>query len=331
MQAKKFFRKTVKILIYGLVLCFIFLVLLEISYRYYWFDFYATEDQYLNENSTLGGKKTLLIFGDSFSAGGHYVDLLQQSNPSLHIVNAGIPGTGIREASIIAADRIQKYKPDIILFQVYVGNDFVDLKHDGNLRQLSPIRNIYWWLSDRFLSIRYINYKLGQFKSEPIIDPKTQTAFDVSKYNPRQKLLFDADAGYLRDALLMQGKQQSKVASWFEYFDAIRAQLDSSTSVCIMLIPHGAQVSAHYERQMEQLGSSALTDEILNPNHCPINLYFSDECSKRGIRFLNPQACFQHADSCGKVLYFENDFHLSKAGDSLMNVYLSRELKNIAF
>lgn len=324
-------KKILWVFLYATALLFLFLVLIEASYRNYWFDYYAAENDFLNVEKYTPRKKTILVFGDSFTAGGKYIEMLRDSLPAYNIINAGLPGTGIREASVTAESRISQYSPDLIIFQVYAGNDFTDMYHNLNFNTLSISRNLYWWLSDQMLSLRYINYKLGQFKGKADVKSKSDTIFDEQKYSARQKVLFSSDPGYLSNALMMQEPEKKKVEDWFAFFDAIRAYAADSVKICILLIPHCAQVEDRYIHRMEILGAAAFDDgETLNPN-CPMNQYFSTECSKRRVKLLNAQPQFQNADSLGNTLYFENDFHLSHSGDSVLNSFLLKKLKNLKF
>jgi len=179
------FGKFSKIAIMCLVILISTILLFEICYRFYLIDFYNVENNYFN-NPDIKKKKTILFFGDSFTASNNnYISMLSDSFPESNIINAAVPGIGIRETSIFASTRIKQYKPDIVVFQVYTGNDFTDIKHDLNFNSLSLIRNLYWYFSDKFLGIRYINYKLGQFKKTEHYHFKEKENFDSKSFNPQ--------------------------------------------------------------------------------------------------------------------------------------------------
>ena len=103
---------------------FIFLFLLEIAYRYQWFDFYKTEITELNKEALKKQyKKRVLVFGDSFSAATDgYVAMLNDSLPDVQFINASMPGIGPQEIAVIAADRIEASKPDMVIIELFHAN-----------------------------------------------------------------------------------------------------------------------------------------------------------------------------------------------------------------
>lgn len=321
-------RKLKRIFLFLLYLSAVLLLLLcvlELSYRKYWFDFYAAEDLYLNENINHGDGSRIVFFGDSYTAGGQYISFLRKDSPGKEIINAGIPGTSIREAALIAKNRIGKYRPEDIVIQVYPGNDFTDL-HPLTGAGIPALKVLYLRLSESFRSLAWLNYKMGQFRSKPSHNPKTDSGFNALTYNPRQKELFRADPGYLHDILELKGHQTSVVQEWWAYFDELQSETDADTRIWILVIPHCAQVSREYADRMEQLGGLRPEDHP-DPSQTPLYRCFLDSCKVRNILWIDPLPAFRKADSMGCKVYLENDFHLSPEGDSVLARFLKQTLQ----
>ncbi|WP_298311627.1 hypothetical protein [uncultured Aquimarina sp.] len=153
-------KKVLRWLYQTMIILIIVFFLFELSYRFSIIDFYKVEFTYLNDADSIESKKIdYLVFGDSFSATtDNYVENLRSSTNKTFI-NSGVQGIGMKQVNTFLHRRVQKYQPKNIIYQVYVGNDLIDVDHLTNYKELSLIRNLYWDLSDFFLSSSYINYK----------------------------------------------------------------------------------------------------------------------------------------------------------------------------
>lgn len=80
-------------------------------------DFYKAELLAYNSTNDLSEhneKNTILIIGDSFTAANNsYPNILRNILHNYRIINSGISGSGIIQASIISEKRINKFKPNI--------------------------------------------------------------------------------------------------------------------------------------------------------------------------------------------------------------------------
>lgn len=318
-----------KIISLSFIILFSTIVLFEVCYRFYLIDFYNVEDNYFNKTDIVKGK-TILFFGDSFTASNNnYISMLRDSFPKYNIINAAVPGIGIRETAIFASTRIKQYKPDIVVFQVYTGNDFTDIKHDLNFYNLSLIRNLYWFFSDKFLGIRYINYKLGQFKKTENYHFKEQEIFDSNTYSPWQKILINSHPSYIEESIKMQEPQKSKIEIWFKQFNKIIKKMDSKIKIYILLIPHCAQVNMKYIEKMKSIDAVILdTNELLNSESSLIQ-YFNNQCESRNVIFMNPLETLQHEELDGNSLFYENDIHLNNKGNEVLGIFLYFKLNEI--
>jgi carbamoyltransferase len=74
------------------------------------------------------GKKRILVFGDSFTAGDgvsnkfRYTDLLQQSLPNIEIYNFGLPGSGTDQQYLLYKEYAPKFEHDMLVISVLVEN-----------------------------------------------------------------------------------------------------------------------------------------------------------------------------------------------------------------
>lgn len=307
--------------LYVLYLLVAVTLLFECCYRFYLFDFYANENTLLNKNVPAKAKKHVLVFGDSFSADPQgWVGLLRDSLKDAAVYNAAIPGSGIREARLEAGTRISEDAPQHIIVQVYVGNDFTDIRHPSGS---SFFRGTWWWLSDRLIGLRYINYKLrGLKRGSEDAYPKQDEQFDAARYDRHQRQLIDAAPDYLLQTFTMKGREGENVRSWWESFDKLRLEAKPGTTFSVVLVPQCAQVSARYAANMKKLGALLPSGETGDALHH----FFAAEAEKRGVEFINPLLVFQSAEAHDSTLYYPNDEHLNRTGQVLLGVTVLRAL-----
>ena len=86
-------------------------------------------------------KHRVMVYGDSFIAGLNtplkqtFVSQLEQLLTAkfpqpVHVINAGVPGYGPDQESLVMEDEIDSIRPNVIVFALYSGNDFGDLVRD---------------------------------------------------------------------------------------------------------------------------------------------------------------------------------------------------------
>jgi hypothetical protein len=319
--------KTVfKKITYTFIVALISLCSLELCFRYQIFDFYKSELYGLNPDLEQNPKnEVVLIIGDSFSAHPDgYVKHLRNSFPKYNFINSSIPGTGIKQHELIIQNRIMQFKPKHVIYQFYVGNDFTDLKHPVNFKELTISRNIFWLLSENFLVLKYINLKLGSFTApnQPAIKLRNEL-FSIKNYHQRVKTYFKGDRNHLDNTIQMKGEQQEIYQQWKKRFINMSQSIPDSVPVTLLLIPSCAQVSSIYKDQMEQIGAT-LSENTLNINyllHSKMKQDFSN------ITILNPLETFQLLEQKGKKLYYNNNPHLNLEGQKYLGDYLIKNLK----
>ncbi len=309
------------------------LFLFEICYRLNIIDFYNVQSQGLNTSEELEDTAIdLMVFGDSFSATSkeiNYVDMLRKSALDFSVVNFSVPGFGIRQVNTFAQKKIKKHHPKAILYQVYVGNDLIDVNHLWNLEEFSIARNLYWEASDHFLSLGYLNQRLAilNVKKEIRLPGMLKKEFDTDFYDIRTKRFLKSDCYYLDDTLLLKGDFKKRYFSWIGHMKTFLDAVPEDVTVYILWIPHAAQVSDYYFENMKTLGAMFQNKTAIQHQDYP---FFSeakkDLSTYKNVNHLNPLPFFQAKDSLHSRLYFVNDPHINLNGNISLSIFLHNEM-----
>ncbi|MFZ6010480.1 MAG: hypothetical protein ACOYXT_09040 [Bacteroidota bacterium] len=323
-----------KKLLYAFLYCFYLflavLFLLEVIYRYQWVDFFRTELRVLNKPEVLrqaDGRKTILIGGDSFTAfmPGYAQHLLEHNIPDHRVINSAVTGTSIVEASFIMPKRIKAFHPDIFIYQIYAGNDLMDIRHEKNMNEISWVRNLYWWLSERIHVLWYVNYKAGQWKARlsPTEVPSGRDQFNVTLYSRREKLWAMADPFLISNSVLLKNKRAQDLEILLQKLDEVIGQLKSGSQVYILVIPNKAQVNENYYDQLKAIGyqfdGGFSTDVDSYPFIEKIQSYFFNRSQ---VTVINPLPALREHDMPGHRLYFANDEHLNEKGHVVLASFI---------
>jgi len=91
---------------------------------------------------------TVVSIGDSFSYGAvphayHFTSVVERERPGVEVYNLGFPGTGPRDYLQLLAGSAVALEPDLVLIQIFVGNDFTSGESWSD-----PPR---WYDADRYL------------------------------------------------------------------------------------------------------------------------------------------------------------------------------------
>jgi hypothetical protein len=329
---------------------------LELMYRFQLVDCYAPELKAYNatfESADQSDGRTILVQGDSFTAGSDdYPAKMQAALVDYRVVNAGVSGTGVIQARIIAPRRFKTFKPDIFIYQIYVGNDLRDISYPIDWDGLSFSRNVYWTIAEVFRSIGYLNYRLSQmfpssqsaqgirfsdvqisgrttnkFKGEP--DP--DAVFSPEEYTLRDLMYIKASPSLTEGAVLVRDERQK------EAYARLLSELDKLIRFCdpeicraaILLVPHKAQVSAAYADHMEQLGMTFSDREAMQSKDYPFAKGIHDLIEERNLNHvtvLDPMNVLRESEENGRHVYFQNDSHLNQTGNRILAEFLIAKL-----
>lgn len=329
--------KTIKSILARLLLTLITLVvllgLLELCYRYQLVDFYSIELKALNKPTN--GKyvnKRVLVLGDSFSAQpGGYVQFLQDSLSGYEVINSAVPGTSMREMHLIAQNRIDNYKPDVLILQVYQGNDLVDINHPVNFGKVSIIRNLYWLAVDRCWSLGWLNYKLAYLrklfdKEQTFTTPLPGDTFSADKYSDRIKLLIHADSRYLQKSMDLSDHKYkdgfTKMTGWISEIVSEYKKVNPSGKVLLVVIPHCSTVGEEYMENYRKMGAEL---------NLPVGeeSVFSQKLKKNqpAIDVVDLTKPLSNSYQNGSYCYYQNDEHTTPEGARVIYQTISGIIK----
>jgi hypothetical protein len=330
----KLLPKIKKILLNAFIIFVLSLLLFEVLYRYSVIDFYKTETAHLNSEADLATTSVdFLVFGDSFSATAkeiNYIDKLREYNPEKRFVNVSVPGIGIRQVNTFASSKIKKHHPKAIIYQIYVGNDLTDVNHLWSWEKFSLMRNIYWGISDYFLSLSYLNHKLSVFSSR--VNSRSYTmATDIFKeeyYDQRTKRFLNFDAAYFNNTLMLQAPFASRYEAWLEEMQTFLETIPETTPVYLVWIPHCSQVNSYYSGNLKSIGAT-FDDEIdIQQANYPFFAKATQDLQQyKNVKQLNPLPVFQVNDTNDNRLYFANDPHINNSGNVVLSDFLQSELQ----
>lgn len=311
------------------LLVFISACLFEMVYRLYIIDFYKNSFSALNGAENLKNTKAdFLIFGDSFSCFPNgYVEQLKKQNPENKILNFSVSGIGIKQINLFAKQKIEKHNPDVVVYQVYVGNDLIDIKNVTNWETLSFQRNIYWKVSDVFLSLRYLNQNFAFLKQPKNLKSDFTSSFDENKYNFREKLLVKANPYYIENSILITEDFELRYQVWKEELESFLHSVSNNRKVYVVFIPHKVQLNSFYSETMEKIEAKfSNCEQVFKVDYPFLEKAKTDFKNNKNVTFLNPLSCFREIDKAENRLYFENDEHLNEVGQQVLTNYLSKEI-----
>jgi len=319
---------------------------LEWVYRSQLVDTYRAELNTFNPAPVLApnGKPTLLVMGDSFTAGRtSYAGILQDTLQEWRVINAAVSGTGVLQALYMAPKRFAQFHPSILLHQVYVGNDLFDIRYPTNWRTVSPARNLYWLLANHLRVIGYLNYRLRQVKETltahqghlpSLIGTAAAAsaagatgAFSVEHYDTRVKLYVRAEPSLIEDSILVQGDRQYDYATFVESLAQLLTYCKpEACRAYILVIPHVCQVDAAYLTYMSQLGARFTTPAALGLPEYPFLGRLRERFSAwPNVHVVNPLFKLREVHA-QQAVYYANDEHLNLAGQQAIAALLRQDL-----
>jgi hypothetical protein len=319
------FLKYLKKVFYVFFLLSSCLFILECCFRYQIIDFYSTELKGLNTEKQLNSTNNILVFGDSFTAHPEsYVSFLRNEFSSFNFINSAVPGTGIKQHELSFKKRINQFKPKAIIYQFYVGNDFLDINHPINLKTNSFLKNCYWKISEKILVLQYLNFKLAFLnRNNQPIEKLQEPKFSIEQYNNRVKSNYKANTNALNNTILLTGDESKSIYSiWKNQISQLNELVNDSIPIYLLLIPHNSQVnSTNFNRNL--LLGAKLREEIMDSNY-PLAKTISKDF--KSWKIINPLAAFKQFDK-NDSLYYQNDPHLTISGQKKLSELVAKELQ----
>lgn len=330
-------NKILLIISSSIITFFLGVFFLNFLYMYGIIDFYKDELFAYNLKDDLSGdngKETILIMGDSFTAGNTtYPNFLRERFPNYKIINSSVAGSGIIQASTIAKRRIKKFNPSVFIYQIYVGNDLLDITYPINWKKISMARNIYWFISNNIRVTSYINYKFGQKNSlmkknhqkSNYSEIKEKEEFSLEKYSKREIIYNKADNKLVENSILQKGDRKKDFELLASELVQVFKLLPVKCKKIILVLPHACQINRTYLERTIMLGAKfSELAQILKEEYPFIKKLrelFSD------IIILNPLMVFRNEEKKGTKIYFANDEHLNKNGQKILVDYIAEYIK----
>lgn len=329
---RQWWIKLGKRLLYVVAVGWIMMLILEGCYRYQIWDFYRTELVALNPDLD-SPKPSILVMGDSFSADtSSWVSDIRRTFPQYKVINSAVPGTGVLQAHLMANRRFKRFQPPIFVYQIYVGNDLFDLRYPTQSRKISRTRKWYWTISNSLRFLPWLNYKSGQWISDPKLSTqtaKTDAAFDPDLFTTREKRYFEAEPEIISNHILLQGGREAEMDQLIKRLNKLLDYCQTGNcQAFIVLIPHCAQVSETYMRNMTRAGARIRERKNIFDVDYPFAHKIAESLEGRpNVHMLNPLLAMQQAENRGQTLYFANDIHLNQQGQRWLGQWISDTLQ----
>lgn len=327
----------------ALIPVLVVILLLEAAYRFAMFDPYGPELRAYNSVEDLATKipaRTVLVMGDSMTAGARsYPALMRGAIPDLRVINAGIPGSGILQANIVAAKRFREFDPDVFLYQITVGNDLLNLRYPIHWRKVSFARNVYWSVVHRLRLIEYLNYRSGQLAfsirhreflrdraaggpPEPRSCGYDPDEFDPLEYTKRIRIYFQADPGYLEDQVLVRASRERDFERLLDGLQRLLGHCDpESCRSFLLLVPAPPQVDPAYLDRFRRIGARFGDPAQLQQTEYPFLRRLREALAGSGqghVTLLNPIDALREAEQRGNPVFFLHDDHLNDCGQDVL-------------
>ncbi|MFT6969808.1 MAG: hypothetical protein ACJAXX_000369 [Roseivirga sp.] len=319
-----------------LAVALVTILLFEGAFRLYVIDFYKSSFEHLNSDfDDRNTDKTLMIIGDSFSSFKEgYGKVLHDSLPEFKLRNMSVSGTSVREQYLFGRHHLKKEKPEILIFQFYVGNDFFGWDHSLNWIDISLTRNFYWQLSERLWSLSYINYSLGKLKltSHEIdtiaIQGWLDKPYSPDLYSERDIMDFKSEPMLVENTLYLKGGREDNFDDYMERVAHLFDYAPEDCQIYFLIIPHKSQVSNRYKRQTEQIGAVFSSDFEVASQSYPLNIAFKNFfATDPRVKVLNTVNLLGSLEATGHSIYFNNDSHLNVLGQEAVGEFLLKQIK----
>jgi len=335
------------VLVFLLITTVLMIGVLESVYRFQIIDTYNPELQAFNPDNILDDDEstTILALGDSFTAGNNsYPVTLRNNLDGYRVINSGISGTGINEALLIAPHRFLDFKPSIFIYQIYVGNDLMNIRYPVNWNTLSLQRNMYWTLIRYVRSLAYLNYRLSQVSdmnihknvkdSESSVEKYTHknvkdSEFSVEKYTKRWRLYLQADPEILEDQITITDVYRSEYGYFLEQLNKLLAYCKpADCTAYVVVIPHASQVHSKYLGNQKDLGAHFSNPDAIGKTEYPFIMGIrSSLADNNNAIVLNPLKHLRNMENNGINMYYQNDPHLNPAGQEQIGIFLLERIR----
>lgn len=316
-------KKIGKYVLQFCLIAFLVLCIVEIAYRYQWFDSYKSEWKYHNDGKQSSADKTsVLVLGDSFTANKtSWLSKWNELDSSLLCWNGSVPGIGVETHRLTLFKRLRQSHPKHVIIQLYVGNDLIDIRKPINWSKYGIMRNLFWSWSNRFRVLNFMNYRMGQVSQDVVgdNDPKEEDQFSVARYSERTKLYIKGDASYPQNMIRLSGGKNETFNKQLKWLKEMKQDLPAGTKMTVLIIPHCAQVDERYISRYQEMGAK-IDRDVLKKSR------WKKQLVDHGFSVVSPLEFFQRCEKKGEQLYFNNDPHLTETGQTRLAEFMGEKL-----
>jgi hypothetical protein len=97
----------------------------------------------------------------------------------------------------------------------------------------------------------------------------------------------------------------------------------------ILVVPHACQVDPHYLENMKSLGVKFTQEEAILEAEYPFIVSLKDFLIRAGrddVHVINPAQVFREHEKLGQPVYYQNDIHLNRYGQSVLGKFVYKEI-----
>jgi hypothetical protein len=288
-------------------------VLLEVACRFgvVKTDFYRVS----NEIRKTKASERILVIGDSFSLDleGMPMGILGDTLESrgIGVLNVSGSGSGPVRHLRKLEEFGERFQPDVVLLNLYVGNDFTDTRRDlrvrrstwrrqlrGVLVRHSYLMNVYVETKSRIVLQREQSEIRKTIEEELGMDVLNPFLYDLAKVNP----------GYVTDNLAPTDSlweiNRSVLSDIAEHSEELGARL----IVCVF--PHTAQINRDHHEFLRKVGFDVSQDFLDTQRSQDL---LSGFCREEGIDYFDLLPQFREHRS--QSYYLVDDVHWNESGN----------------
>ncbi|RMD83361.1 MAG: hypothetical protein D6815_06785 [Candidatus Dadabacteria bacterium] len=326
---------------------FLAILIVEVAYRLQIIDTYRQELHAYNHEEDLSRQSTrptLLIMGDSFSAGNEsYPTILRNQLPQYRVVNAAIPGTGIVQALAVAPRRFAQFEPSVFLYQVYVGNDLYDIRYPVRWGRIPFARNLYWMLSNHLRVVQFINYRLAgtvpRFSRDNYVPTTFEAAaqrpcdapFEPELYDWRVRMLLAAEPSAFEDYVLGIGQRGADLNTLARGVRRLMSFCKApECRAYLLVIPHASQIGGSYLDNFRALGVQFRNlDDYLADTYPFLSALQTAVAGQKNVSVLSALPLFRDLERAGAHPYYRYDMHLTPFGQEALGNWLCGKIAGL--
>jgi len=254
------------------------------------------------------GVRRIAALGDSFAVGPavpfaeNYLTLLEKQLPGTQVYNFGVSGTGPREYYTILKRDVLAFQPDLVLVNVFVGNDITEIM--ATPRHLDPRQLMLYLLLTRSGQLLQERWRKAGTESEPALDRCSAGALSEKSF---------AALEARRLAVCLRAPPKDLEKKWQRVFSYLGLIIDEcrrrNLGVAFVLIPDEFQVNrAVLAKAMTTSGVETDALDLELPQRRLANFF-----AERGAPCLDLQPAFRAATDT----YALRDSHWNVRGNRL--------------